>query len=234
MLSACFTPETSQPSVSISAAASLTDVLQKISGVYTGETGIHVGLNLASSSVSARQIKEGKRSSLFISANRTWIDYLKGQYIEGSERVLLYNSLVVVVPLGSDVNVGKLSDLQNSSISGIALGDPSHVPAGIYAKESLEMNHLWDSLKEKVIGCIDVRAALALVENGAVDCAIVYKSDALFSDRVNTVFEIPAEKAPSVEYYICQMEPSEEADNFYAYLLGDEGQRIFKQYGFDS
>ena len=48
----------------------------------------------------------------------------------------------------------------------LAIGDPSHVPAGIYAKSALEALDAWPALAGKTAPTADVRAALALVHRG--------------------------------------------------------------------
>ena len=58
------------------------------------------------------------------------------------------------------------------------------MPAGIYARQWLESLHLWRAIEPKVIPTDNVRAALAAVEAGNVDVAIVYRTDVLRARRV--------------------------------------------------
>ena len=73
----------------------------------------------------------------------------------------------------------------------LALADPSHVPAGRYARRALESAGLWAGVEPRVVVVGDVRAALAAVEVGAADRAVVYASDARRSDRVAVVWRLP-------------------------------------------
>ncbi|MDA3809679.1 MAG: molybdate ABC transporter substrate-binding protein [Spirochaetaceae bacterium] len=232
LFTACFSKNTEADLIKISAAASLTDVLNEITLAYTERSGINFELNFASSSIGARQIKEGKDSSLFLSANENWVDYLDSIYLSDSKKVLLYNSLVVIAPLDSIMKIQNLEDLDNKGLKKIAMGDPSHVPAGIYARKSLEMNSMWTLLEKKIVGAIDVRAALSLAESGAVDCAIVYKSDALVSHKVKILYEIPSDRTPQIEYFICTFDELEKTISFYNYLFSSEAGNIFRKYGF--
>ena len=68
--------------------------------------------------------------------------------------------------------------------SKIALGTPESVPAGKYAKASLTHENLWNDVQNKVVFTKDVRQVLTYVETGNVDAGIVYKTDALISDKV--------------------------------------------------
>lgn len=66
----------------------------------------------------------------------------------------------------------------------LAVGDPEHVPAGIYAKEALQKLGAWDTLSPKLAPAEDVRGALALVERNEAPLGIVYGSDAVASKGV--------------------------------------------------
>ena len=60
----------------------------------------------------------------------------------------------------------------------IAIGDPAGVPAGVYARRYLKSIGLWDVVVDRMVPARSVRAALAIVEIGAVDAGIVYRTDA--------------------------------------------------------
>ncbi len=218
--------------IKISAAASLTDVLNKIAIDFKSKTGYEIELNFASSSICARQIKEGKDCSIFISANRKWMEYLEGDFIEGTNRVLLNNSLVIVKTSGSDSIFSSLEGLKKNELTRIAIGDPTHVPAGIYARDCLERNGIWKSIRGRVVGAIDVRAALSLVETGAVDCGVVYKTDAVASTKVEIEYEIPPGISPEIEYMVCRIETNDGAREFYDHLFSENSMDIFRKYGF--
>jgi molybdate transport system substrate-binding protein len=63
----------------------------------------------------------------------------------------------------------------------LAVGDPEHVPAGIYAKEALQKLGAWETLSPTLAPAEDVRGALALVERNEAPLGIVYGSDAVAS-----------------------------------------------------
>lgn len=220
--------------ISVSAATSLTDALETIAHLYNEKTGVEIQLNFASSSTCARQISQGMESKIFLSANREWVDYLSDISVEDSNRVILVNTLVIVAPVQSPIVLSQLDELIEPSISRIAMGDPTHVPAGLYGKKALEMNDLWTGLENKIVGAMDVRAALSLAASQAVDCAIVYKSDAMIDDAVEIAYEFPPGQSPAIEYYSCRIGESEAADLFYSFLFGEEAKEIFRKYGFEA
>ncbi len=154
-------------------------------------------LQVASSSTLARQIVRGAPADCFISADRQWVTYLEERNClePGHRKVLVGNRLVLVAPLGSAVIPQDLRAFAGR----LALGDPSHVPAGRYGKQALEALGVWSSIVGRVVPTADVRAALALVERGEVDLGLVYATDARASARVRVVRELDG---PEVLYEI--------------------------------
>ncbi len=107
--------------------------------------------SFASSSTLARQIEAGAPADLFISADQKWMDYaVDKKAIDTARQTLLGNSLVVVAPKASEQKDFTIDSKTNwtSLLNGgrLAVGDPEHVPAGIYAKEALQKLGAWDTL----------------------------------------------------------------------------------------
>lgn len=113
-------------------------------------------VSFASSSTLARQIEAGAPADLFISADQKWMDYAvdKKAIDTASRQTLLGNSLVVVAPKASEQKDFTIDSKTNwtSLLNGgrLAVGDPEHVPAGIYAKEALQKLGAWDTLSPKL------------------------------------------------------------------------------------
>ena len=118
--------------------------------------------------------------------------------------------------------------------SRIAMGDPDHVPAGIYAKAALEHVDAWEGVRERVAGTATVRAALALVETGAVSLGIVYGTDALVSRKVRIVAVFPPESHPPIVYETALLrgQDTPAARRLYACMRGADAARILERHGF--
>ena len=82
----------------------------------------------------------------------------------------------------------------------LALGDPTHVPAGMYAEEALRSLGVWAALEDRLAPAADARAALALVERGEVALGVVYASDAAGSERVDVVAVLAEHLHPTIRY----------------------------------
>jgi molybdate transport system permease protein len=224
--------------VTVFAAASTTDALTEIAAAYEhAHIGVKVRLNFASSSTLARQIEAGAPADVFLSANQEWMDYLETRALirVASRRNLLGNILVIVTPAAKSLHITMTSEasLAGAFSGRLAVGDPAHVPAGIYAKQALEHFGWYDALKDRLLPCADVRAALTLVERGEVEAGIVYASDAVASTKVSVAGIFPDDSHEPIHYPVALgREASPEAAVFVDYLFTAESAAVFTRCGF--
>ena len=190
--------------ITVFAAASTTDVLQRLGARFARDGGAPVRFSFASSSLLARQIEEGAPADLFVSADEQWMDYLQQRSLiqTATRRDLLANVLVLVAPKGHGFPVTMEGgfDLPGAFRGRLAVGDPAHVPAGIYAKEALQHFGWWEALKGRLDSADNVRAALRLVEMGEADAGIVYATDAMASSKVVVLAEFPSGSHAPIVY----------------------------------
>jgi len=108
------------------------------------------------------------------------------------------------------------------------------VPAGRYAKQALIALKVWPAVAPRIAGAQSVRAALALVAQGAAPLGIVYETDALAEPRVRIIGLFPASTHAPITYPIAELAgaSSPDAQGFRRFLLSSEGRAIFMRYGF--
>lgn len=194
-------PAAGQPrEVLVSAAVSLTEALQRIAALYERQAGEKVVLNLAASNTLARQIRGGARVDVFISADEAQMDGVAADIVSGTRVDLLSNQLAIAVPSDRPATVRTPEDLAGAGVRRVAIGDPAAVPAGVYARIYLDRLGLWTRLQLKLVPSGSVRLALAAVENGAADAAIVYRTDIAAGERVRAAFVVPAAEGPRIVY----------------------------------
>ncbi len=224
----------------VSAAVSLTGVLEPLSAAFERDTGTRVELNLAASSTLAAQIIAGAPVDLFISADLFQMDRVavEGLILTRTRVDLLSNQLVIVVPVAlADVTASVTSPaaLLEPLFGRIAIGDPDGVPVGVYTRAYLESLDLWDVIRDRMVPARSVRAVLTTVETGAADAGIVYRTDAMSSNRVRVVFEVPVAEGPRIAYSAAltkQATHVEAAERLLAYLQGPEARVVFEAAGF--
>jgi molybdate transport system substrate-binding protein len=221
--------------VLVSAAASLSDVLENVARVYQMRTGTRVVVNTAASNTLARQIAAGATVDLFISADEAQMDIVRSEIVDTSRVDLLSNQLVIAVAADRPRSLRSARELADPAFRRIAIGDPAAVPAGVYAKAYLEKLGIWSVVSAKAVPSASVRLALAAVENGAADAAIVYRTDITAARRVSLALSIPAGQGPRIVYPAAVMRGGrnrEGAIRLLAWLQGEQAAAIFKAAGF--
>ena len=218
----------------VHAASSLTDALGELAALHEARTGVRVRLALGGSNTLARQLVEGAPGDVFFSADEARMDQVASLIDAATRRSLLSNALVVVVASGSPLTIGCASDRAAKAVRSVALADPGSVPAGIYAKEHLTRIGAWKAILPKVVPTENVRGALAAVESGNVDAAIVCSTDARLSKKVRVTCTVPSDQAPDISHPVAVLRESEhpeEARAFVAFLASPEAA-VFERFGF--
>ena len=223
--------------VHVFAAASLTDSLKEIAAVYEKESGDRIVFNFGASSFLARQIEEGAPADIFFSADEAKMDELEamGLIVKESKKSRLSNALVIVVASEKGAAISRPKDLAGDKVKRLAIAEPRTVPAGIYAREYLEKQHLWKDVEKKVVPTENVRAALSAVEAGNAEAGIVYKTDAAISRKVKVAYVVPIQDSPGISYPIAlvkQAKQAQAAKQFLACLESAGAGKIFRKFGF--
>ncbi len=230
----------SAESITVFAAASATNALTEIGKMFSRQKKVEFISSFASSSTLAKQIENGAPADIYVSADYKWMDYLaEKKMINKSSRFdLLGNRIVLIVPAESsmkEIDIKTGFDLDKILGKGfLAMGDPDHVPAGIYGKQSLENLGVWDSVRNKIARSKDIRAALMLVERGESPAGIVYATDAAITKKVRIVGTFPEESHSRVLYPVALVAGRETpaARDFIKFLKTPEARTIFEKYGF--
>ncbi len=196
----------------------------------------------AASSTLARQIAGGAPADIYISANLKWMTYLVDNRYVSSDgvRVMASNRLVVVAPSALAGSLSNALPDDRSLIDWmgrdrIAVGDPAHVPAGIYAEQTLRSLNAWDSLGARLLRLPNVRAALAVVARAEANAGIVYATDAAVSRDVSIVYRIDEAFHDPIRYPIAPVAARENADveKLMDLFTSAIGKTAFRNAGFE-
>ena len=246
-------PETTAPAeeveVIVFAAASMTETLTEIADMYK-EVAPNVTLtfNFDSSGTLKTQIQEGADCDVFISASPKQMNQLDKDadpavntdgldFVLAETRLnLLENKVVLVVPDGNPAGVESFEDILTDKVSLICLGNDD-VPVGQYSKKIL--TYLGSSAEDleaasKVTYGSNVKEVTTQVGEAAVDCGIIYATDA-FSAGLTIVAEATPEMCGQVIYpaAVLNITQNEEvAKAFLEYLQTPECAAVFEGVGF--
>ena len=185
--------------VVVFAAASTTNALTDIGELYAAQGAGQIKTSFASSSTLAKQIASGAPADVYLSANKKWMDFLeKKNAVDKATRFdLLGNRIVLIAPLKSSIDkveVNELLDLATllGSDGRLSMGDPDHVPAGMYGKKAMQKLGLWTQVQGRLAPMKDVRAALVHGRTRrSVPLGLVYATDAAISTKVRVVGVFP-------------------------------------------
>jgi molybdate transport system substrate-binding protein len=237
LVSAC-TSETAEPrsvTLTVSAAASLTGVLQEISTGFTQKTGTHVTLNFGSSGQLAQQIAYGAPVDVYISANMAFVDDLErqGWLLPGTKQVYARGRLVLWTPSDSSLQLTRLEDVVHADVRRIALANPTHAPYGLAAREALQAVGLWEQLQAKFVMGENLRQTLQYATTGNVDVALVALSLSQQHEGKHVVLPESLHR-PIIQSLavVKQTKYEPEARRFVAYIMGPTGRTMLRKYGF--
>lgn len=236
------TPEPEARTLTVFAAASLTDAFTEIGENFqTANPGVTVTFSFAGSQTLRTQIEEGAPVDVFASANTKEMEALvTDDFVAGdAAQLFLTNKLVVILPENNPVGIETLEDLAKPGIKLVLAA--KEVPVGKYSRESLALmdasfgNGFLNKVLANVVSNEDnVKQVSAKVQLGEADAGIVYMSDAVAAPELKSI-GIPAELNVIAKYPIAPLVKSENAGlarAFIDYVLSDEGQAILIKWGF--
>ena len=230
--------------VTVFAAASLTETLTEIAERYqTVAPEVTLRFNFDSSGTLKTQIEEGADCDLFLSAApKQMNELISGGLIAEETRVdLLENEVALVVPEGNPKGLWTYYGLAEALRSGdvlLAMGN-ADVPVGQYTRKIFDYYGL-DENKLAARGVLtygsNVKEVTTQVAEAAVDCGIIYRTDA-YSANLTVVDTAEADMCGRVVYPAAVLQNAAHASKaaaFLAYLQGPEATAIFETVGFTS
>jgi molybdate transport system substrate-binding protein len=233
-------PALAQPQeLTLSVAISTKDAVEEIGrGFLAARPGASIRYNVGASGDLQKQIEAGAPVDVFVSAGQRQMDELqeRGLIVSASRRVFARNTLVVIKPTDSRLDLTKPADLADPRLTRIVIGNPRTVPAGQYAEESLRALGLWDRLRAKLVFAENVRQALDYVVRGEVDAGFVYATDAAVrGSQVREAFRPGEDTYRPIVYPVAVVAGSRQAALAQAFvdrLTSPEGQAVLRRLGF--
>lgn len=234
------------------AAASMTETLTELSNAYMEENpNVDVVLNFDSSGTLKTQIQEGADCDVFISAGQLQMDQLDANadpsvntegldfVLEDSRFDILENKVALAVPDDNPKNINSYDDMKAGLEDGsilLAMGN-SDVPVGQYTQKILTYLGL-DETALANAGNItygsNVKEVTTQVSEAAVDCGIIYQTDA-YSAGLTVVDTATPKMCGQVIYPAAVLNVSKNPDvakDYLDFLTSDDADAVFEEVGF--
>lgn len=224
-------PRVPSGSITVLAAASLTDVFEQLATEFeTNHVGTEVVLSFGGSATLAQQLIEGAPADVFAAANPETMQLVVDEGLAASPETFASNTLQIVVPAGNPGGVTSIVDLARPelAIAICAVEVPCGAAAAVLFDEAVIAPSA-DSLEQ------DVRAVLTRVVLGEVDAGIVYRTDALTAGDAVEVIDIAEADVAANSYPIVRLDDAPNAVTaraFIVFVLGQRGQQVLAAAGF--
>ena len=217
--------------VTVFAAASLTDAFQAIADAFIAEhPNVDVTINFGGSSGLATQIVEGAPADVFAAASPVTMTTVTDAGLADDPVNFASNTLMIAVPTDNPGGVTGLADFANSDLS-VALC-AIEVPCGAAAAKALDAAGIVASVDTFEQ---DVKAVLTKVELGEVDAGLVYRTDVQAAGSKVMGIDFPEAAGAPARYPIAALSAAANPDAaaaFVAFVLSDVGQAILRKAGF--
>lgn len=231
---ACTSPSTGQTTLTVFAAASLTESFGALKNRFEAQhAGVTVTYNFAGSSALVQQLTNGAKADVFASADQPTMDKaVKADLIDGTPAVFATNRLTIAVAPGNPKGIKGLRDLARGGLTVVVCAP--QVPCGAATRKVEQETHvtLTPASEEQ-----DVKQVLTKVEAGDADAGLVYLTDAASAGGKVTRVDFPESAQAVNNYPIAVVKGAPQADlarQFEQLVLSDQGRQELAKAGFGS
>lgn len=226
------TPAALTGSITVFAAASLTQVFEQLGADFEAEhPGTEIAFSFAGSSDLVAQLVEGAPGDVFASANEASMARLvDADLADGEPAVFATNVLEIAVPPGNPAGVTDLASLADAGVRLVVCAEAVPCGAAAAAVEAASGVALTPVSEENAV--TDV---LGKVASGEADAGLVYETDVLGADGAVEGIPFPESSAAINRYPIVRVAGAADpalADAFIAFVLGPEGAAALAAAGF--
>lgn len=227
--------QTEPQSLTIAAAANLTDALAEIGPTFTSKTGIKVVFSFGATADLAKQIEHGAPFDAFLAADTAHVEQLesKGLLTPGSRAVYARGRLAMWLPPASHLKAVRIEDITAKEFERVAIAKPDVAPYGQAAVDSLRALGIWSAVEPKVVYAQNVSQAKQFAGTGNAEVAfiplaLVKTGEGVYLE-VDEKLHAPIDQALGI---VKDSAAQTAARQFADFLLSDEGQALLVKKGY--
>ena len=224
--------------LTVAAAADLSEVMNTIAADFQGKTGCVVRLSTGSSGNFLSQIENGAPFDLFFSADFAYPKKLESEGLAGSTYLYAVGKIVLWARNDSRLDISKeLEALRDPAFQRLAIANPQHAPYGRAAEQALRNAGIYDAIKDRLVLGESVSQTAEFVVSGNASAGIIALSSALSGElKKDGHYAIIPQKlyAPLDQgaVIIRNAKNPQAAGKFLAFLKTPETRALLAQYGF--
>tara|TARA_B100000214_G_scaffold363234_1_gene328540 strand:- start:7052 stop:7828 length:777 start_codon:yes stop_codon:yes gene_type:complete len=228
----CETDNNNQKVV-IYAASSISDLLTESYEIFNQNNDIDISFNFGGSISLANQISKFESPAdgvIFIGEKPIRI-LEDNNLIDYEYRYKFLTNKLAFVGYKNSKHIDNLSELLLQSKKRIIIADPALAPLGIYSKEILSSNNMYNQLEKNLILASDAKSVLRSLENHNADYGIIYYSDFLLSKNLVHYGQIEEVSEYSVDYYMHVMKNTKnkiQANLFLQFLAKSDDAKLLE------
>jgi molybdate transport system substrate-binding protein len=224
------------PTLTVAAAANLTDVFAEVAAKFKVQTGIAVVYSFGATANLTMQAEHGAPFDLFAAADVVHIDQLanEGLLTAGTRAIYARGRLALWIPPGSRVHVARVEELKSDEVKIVAVANPKLAPYGQATVETLQKLGLWNAIQPKIVYAETISAAKQFAATGNADVAFTAYSLVIHAGGQSIA--IPDDLHAPIDQAVGILRSSgqqAEARRFEQFLLGPDGREILTRYGYE-
>jgi molybdate transport system substrate-binding protein len=169
-------PGASTKEIFVFAGAAAAPVYKEAASFFESKYGVKVSVNLGGSGSLLSAMEIAKTGDIYIPGSPEFLILANKRgvvnFTASMPKIVAYLVPAIIVQKGNPLNITAIEDLARPGIR-VGIGDPSSVCVGLYAKELLEENRLWEAVSRNiVVYAASCEATAQLIYTGAVDAII--------------------------------------------------------------
>jgi len=179
LLAGCGGPKEAAEPLRVAVAANFTAVQEKLTALFTEQTGIPVESSFGASGALYSQIVNGAPFHIFLSADADRPARLEKEGLtSGTPFTYALGTLALYAPGGIPDGDGETL-LRADGYQHLAICKPELAPYGLAAQQTLENLGMWESLQPKLARGDNVTQAFQFIETGNAELGFVARSQVL-------------------------------------------------------
>ncbi|MCK9308079.1 MAG: molybdate ABC transporter substrate-binding protein [Methanoculleus sp.] len=225
--------DTTKPELLVYCGAGMREPMDEIAMAFTNQTGIPINFIYGGSNTILTQMELSGVGDVYMPGATAYFTAARDKGLVGNESLAVYHVPVIAVPKGNPANITCLADLAKPGVR-VALGDNPAAAIGQLTDKLLEKNNLLEDVEKNVVTrCGTVNELLVYISMGQADVGIIWE-DLYVPEKMDLIYILNEDNMVKIVPIgvVTASEHPDEAAQFTAFVVSDEGKAIFTKHGF--